>query len=1478
MKRLIKIALRILAVLLVLVLLLSILFSFPKVQTQLANRLTDYVNNKYDTDIEIEKIDLSYVGKVKLINVAINDSKSDTIIYANNLKTSLLSLKKIIKGNLELGTVHLTDAVVIQRTYKGEEDDELKKFINAFKKKNNDKPSKFKLSSDLVVLNNGRYTLYDKNKQIDPIVSYKNIFGKVESFKIKGSDLVGNVRDLQFMDINGLDVKYMATDFSYTKTQMQYLNTRLKTHTSTIETDIVMDYKDGDLSNFIEKVQITAEIKKGIVSLKDARAFYSELGTKDVFRFTANIKGTLENFLIENLKMKTDQKAVIRGDLRLINSFKKEKGFELVANIKHLESDREHLSKLLPNILGKTLPESFNLLGHFSMKGTSHITEKNINAKLNIAADIGNIQSNLKITNINNINQANYKGTISLRDLKLGELIGDPLIGNFSMDSEVHGKGFSLEHLDTKIKGKILKHQYKGYTYQNIDVEGTVKEKLFSGTIKADDPNIKFNFSGLADLSKKRYKFDFTSHVDFANFNKLNLFKRDSIAILKGDIKMVMIGNTLENMVGFIQFDNATYTNQLQDFNFKDFNVISTVIDSVQTLKINSKDIINGQIKGRFKYKDLGKLAQNAFGSIYTNYQAFEVNSNQHLDFKFKVFNQVVAVFFPDIQLGANTSIKGKINSDKNIFKLTFKSREVLAYDNYIEKIRLQIDNKNPLFNTQFSAKKIETKQYTVADIDLVNITLNDTLRFRSEFKGGKNLKDKYNLDFYHTINEKNQSIIGFKKSDITINNHKWFLNPNKDQNNKIIIDNTNGNITYHDFLFASSGQELLFNGEQQGSDYQNFNIDLDRINLSEIIPKIDKFDLKGLINGGIWIEKKNNTYIPTADIQLLDFYINDELQGDLIGEIKGTNTKRKYEIDVFLEKEEENYITAKGNFDLKEKNPTINLDINFNHFKLNVLNAIGNGVMENIRGTISGDSSIKGLLANPDFSGLLSVQDAGMYFPYINVDYSLDNNSKVKLNNQSFILDEAIVYDSLYKTSGTLTGSISHNYFKKWFLDLQINTENLLAINTPEEENALFYGTGFLRGAASFTGDTDNVNIAINGSSNPGTEITIPMSDIQTVETSSLIHFKTPETNEKETTQSIREKLSERFDGVTMDFNLEITNDASLQIVIDQATGSSLQGTGNGTIQMDIDTKGTFNMYGNYIVNEGFYNFKYGSGLINKPFTVKKGGSISFNGDPYKAELDIEAVYSTKANPEAILTEYTGTLRIPVNLNTKLTGELFNSRQDFSINIPNASLDLASELDFVLNDKDTGNMMIQFVSLLVTGSFFNEDKNLRYTGASAGSEGITTVTSLISNALLDVFSDPDDKIQFGFDYIQGNKITSTENQLGLSMATRLGKNKKIIINGEVNVPTGSQSNSNIAGNVFIELPLDKKENLRLKVFNRQNEIQYGEPEEGYTQGLGLSWQFSFDKNKKEYTEKKQDSLSKPHIESLKDKKINKSN
>jgi len=239
--------------------------------------------------------------------------------------------------------------------------------------------------------------------------------------------------------------------------------------------------------------------------------------------------------------------------------------------------------------------------------------------------------------------------------------------------------------------------------------------------MEVNDRNIKLNFNGLANFSSDIYTFNFKTLVDYCDLNTLNLFKRDSISNIKGDIDINVKGNSFDDLVGTINFKNSLYTNQKGNYFFKDFNITSSFKDSIRTITVNSSEIINGNIKGIFKFNELSKLAQNSLGSIYSNYKPFKLTLGQFLDFRFKIHNKIVEVFYPEVTLSTNTLIKGEVNSDDNLFKLTIKSPKIEAYTTVINNLNLQIDNKNPFFNTQLQVNNIKTKYYNIAKLHLVN-------------------------------------------------------------------------------------------------------------------------------------------------------------------------------------------------------------------------------------------------------------------------------------------------------------------------------------------------------------------------------------------------------------------------------------------------------------------------------------------------------------------------------------------------------------------------------------------------------------------------------------------------------------------------------------------------------------------------------------------------------------------------------------
>ena len=1433
-----------------------VLLRLSVVQTYFGKIATNQLNKTYDTNVVVKKVDLSFLGSVKLKQIDIKDHHKDSLIFIESLTTSVFSYKNIMDNKLELGTVDMDGVILNMVTHEGESNDNLSVFVSKFDSEKERDPSipPFLLTSSQLNLSNSKFVLYDKNKNNTPIVFYENMNGAIEDFKIEGPNVYAKIRGLGFYENHGITVIDLTTDFSYTKENMTLSATKLKTKGSQIVGDIVFKYSNGKLSDFNNKVQIVANFDKSSITLNDLSKFYSEFGKNDIIHFTSKLTGTLNDFKLHQLKLRSNRNSIINGNFHFKNAINNENGFSLNAQISNLASNYQNLKLLLPNILGKTLPSSFDKFGRFSIKGTSFVTSEMVDAKLEMNSVWGTTLTDLQLTNIDDIDNANYKGNVEFIDLDLGRMINDSLVGKLSLIADVEGKGFTLETLKTKVKGNVSKHQYKGYTYSNIDVNGIFENQLFNGELNANDENLKMKFKGLADLSSAIYKFNFVADVSYAEFNKLDLFKRDEKAILKGKMNINLVGNSLDNMSGAIVFRNASYENQNDNYYFRDFNINSRFIDTTRVIKINSPDIINGTLKGRFKFEELEKLAKNSLGSIYTDFEPKNVTPGQFLDFNFKINNKIIEVFFPEVKLGSNTSIKGKIIADKEKFELTFRSPEVEAYKNIAKNIRLQIDNKNPLYNTLLSIDEVNTKYYNISDMNLVNVTLNDTLFFRTDFFGGRNMDEKFDLSFYHTLNENNKSVVGLKKSDIKFKDNDWLVNPTNNRQNKVVFDEKFQTFAFDKINIISKNQEIDFAGVFTGKNDKDVTLNLKNVKLEGITPKVDSLDIKGLVNGYINYKQIKGTPLPLADLIVNDLHFNDVNQGDLIVNALGDNSLRKYIIDVSLENERVKSIEARGEIDFEAKNPTVFANFSLNKYSLEPFNPLGKGVIDNIRGDISGKGVITGLLSNPDFDGDLQLINAGIAIPYLNVDYDFIGVSKIALSKQRFRFLPTALVDVVHDTEATLLGDISHTRFTDWYLDLKINTDNFLVLNTTENEEIPYYGNIFIgsdvngeKANASIKGYTDALVIDATATTKKGTEFIIPLSDVNTVGNSKLINFIS-KTKKGVDENIVDEIIFDQVKGLTLNFFLEVTNDAEVEIVVDKNTGSILRGRGAAFLDIAINTNGRFEIEGTYVVTDGIYEFR---NIVNKDFIVQPGGTVSWEGSPFDAYLNnITAIYRTKANPATLLDNVTSR-EIDIDLVAKISGQLLNSEIEFDLEIPNSNSLVNSELAFKLSDED--KKMTQFFSLLTTGSFINLDEgNLNFDGNAALTG---TISEKISDILSSILKSKGDIFDVGVTYAPGQRGNSfntslvTDDQLGLTFKGRIGK--KVIYNGKVGVPVGGNTQASVIGEVELELPLNEAETFRAKVYNKQNEIQFTVAnEEGYTQGIGLSYRVDFDSGK----------------------------
>jgi hypothetical protein len=1424
-------------------LLVSVLLSTSFVQTNIGSYVTKRIYNDFGVDISIGKVNLSFLGSVALKEVQIRDHHKDTLIFVKKLSTSLRSIKKAFNNKLLLfDAITLEDGFYYMKTYKGETSNNMAVFIEGFRSgtPKDSLAAPFTLKADNVYIQNLDFKISNENNKKPLNFSAINIGGNVQDLAIVAADVAANARGLYFKTNQGLQVTNLTTNYNYTKTAMTFDATRLETEYSSLFADIFFTYGKGDLSNFNDKVQIEAAFKESHLKLLDLRKFYTALNGGDALSFSGKMKGKLNNFHLNNLKLKTEKGIRLDGNLGFKNAVNRERGFVFNGDLNTLTANYKELKNIAPHLLGKNLPSEFEKLGQFRVNGKVNITSSKIKAILTMKSQIGTVISDLEINNIDEIHAASYSGDVQLIDFNIGAFLNNPIFGKLSLKGGLNGSGFKLDDIRTRFIGAVSELNFKGYSYQNILANGQYQNNKFDGDLVIDDANLKMKFNGLADLSSAVHKFDFKATISYLNLKQTNLFARDTISVVKGDIALDIEGNTFDDIVGVVILKNILYTNQKEEYSFKEFTVTSSLKDSIKTIDVTSKDIAQGYLKGKFSFSEFPKVAQNALGSIYTNYKPYKVAPNQYLDFNFTVYNQIVNVFFPEVFIDDKTKIRGKINADKDLFRLSFNSPRIAAYGTEVKVLSLRADNKNPLYNTSLTADEVHTEYYNISKLNLLNRTENDTLYFKSIFKGGNKKNEDFNLDFFYTFNPKGKSVVGFEKSSFIYNENTWTVNPDKKNTDKITFDLKTNEFNFSQFQLVSGEQKIKFIGNLKGTEEKLLLVDFTKVKLQSFLPKIDSLALKGVLSGSLDFVQKEGVYAPEGSLKIANFDVNNFNQGDLFLNIKGENSYKLYSADLFIESKDVKSIAANGTLDFSAERPIIDLDVFLEAFKLNAFSPLGKNVLSSLRGSASGNFTLRGFISNPDMDGELRLNNAGLKFPYLNINYDFEGESVITLLAQSFILEDFKLRDIKNNTKGILKGDISHFNFKQWFLSLKIESDNLMVLDTENKEEAQYYGAAFIDGSADIFGLTDRLTIDINAKTMPGTIFIVPLKDVETVDSFGLIHFKSDET----VVERQKEIALESIKGLTLNIDLEVTKDAVAQVVIDEIYGSQLSGRGAGNLQIEINTRGKFNMFGDYMVNSGVYDFKYG-GFVNKPFIIQKGGTVSWNGNPADANLDVTAVYKAKANPGVLLENFNSNRNIEVDLVTRISGGLFNSKQELDIQLTNVEASIASELEFLLNDNNVNEKTTQFISLLAFGNFINPDK----LDFDAKSNLTNTASSAISSAFSSILNTPDSKFQLGVDYQQGQNNSdldrlNIDNQVDLSVSTKVGEH--VIINGKVGVPIGTQTQSSVIGEVKVEVLLNTEGNFRGVIFNRQNEIQYTTEDQGYTQGLGLSYQVNF--------------------------------
>jgi hypothetical protein len=1458
---------RVFLILLIILFLPPIIVSVPFVQTAIVGKISGKLSKQLQTAINIKSVNISFFNRVRLNGIYIEDADNDTLIYVSHLDAFIGNLP--LNGRpLTLNKLRLTDGIfclksdsagtnittIIKKLKNQDGNEEQEEEKNENENVEDIIENTFRFRTKSLELKNFRYTMRLNNAPSEEEqpkgIIYKNMSVSginldADRIFMKNDTLTFRVNDFSFRERSGLNIVQMTADIGIIRfgKEITLKEFRVIDDYSDIKMrNLSLLYNEGkDFSDFINKVNFAVDIYDSNVDFTTLGYFAPVLSQIPVTaNFDGQITGHVADLRSDSFTLKTLDRTYINGRFSIFGLPYIENTMIFV-DLKHLDTHPDDVATVVESITGKRFAgrEILNKFGNVHFNGTYTGLVNDFVSYGYLKSELGVLEMDMLLKNRGNFTA--FTGELAAIDFNMGKLIDSPLIGQTGFNVEVDGTVLSGKN-DIFGKGNISLLEFNNYKYHNVELEGRLVNQSFDGKVKISEPNLDLDFNGNIDLAgADNPVFKFDANVRRADLVKLNFNKRDSVSVINANINANFMASSILDYVGELIVDSLFYTDGQKNASLGKIILTSYNYEHRNLLKLKS-DFMDIEYFGQYDLDNFVKHIQYItqlhvpeLFSEKTKLTPTKLESNYGFKVHIKEAQDIARILVPGLYIEKNTELNAKVDADSKI-NINVTSGNISYNGNQISNLKLFCNNKFDSLVINLSGNLI-TPWLTVNNFNLDNSVFHDKILTYFSFIDSTNNSDTdiaFTTQFLHDAESKGklQTGISIPKSNITLFGQEWNLSPTvvKISDDKFSIDGFNIN---------RQGQQVEISGTVSQNPNDSLRIRLTDYRLRGINQYISPlgYQISGKVSGEIDLYGLYGTPYIISGITVDTLTVNSDTIGAVTLGSMWNNDKQCIDITSRISYKNELYSSIYGY--IYPSSGEIDADVNVISLKIKIIEPLMDKIMSNISGMLNGKVKITGTLTNPDISGNLSLDNVGLTVNYLQTHYIVD--SKIEITGSNIQIHDGQIKD-IEGNTGTLNMNLTHSYFKNINFNANANVKNFLSLNTKNNDNPLFYGTAYTSGVVNLAGNLDLINWTITAKTSSNSFFYIPLSSTSQVKESDFLIFSETETDSTGIENGeISEISSDKESNMKLNFDLTVTPESEIQILIDPKVGDILRARGNGNLKMYVDPAlELFNITGDYYIEEGDYNFTLPNfSILSRKFTINRGSKIRFNGDITNAELDVTASYKERVSlatlfPDDSLRNY------PVECQIFITGRMTNPLLKFNVNIHDVDPEKKAQFANLVNTDE--KMTRQFLSLLVLKAFLPEQN---FANQDLGSTTLMyNASDLLSGQignLISMFNLPI-PLDVNVDY-NANAHTNTGTGFGIDVSTQLFD--RVILNGSASNTT--TSNRSFVGDVEMEVLLGKNQNTRFKVFSKSRDY-FSDDMENNRNGIGLSYRSQFDK------------------------------
>ncbi len=1423
-----------------------ILLHIPFIQTFVGERVADALCHKFGTKVSIGRVDLGFVNRLIIDDTEMQDQQGKQMLRVSRISVKI-DLLALANGEIEITSAQFFGLQA--NLYKATADSKpnFQFVVDSLASKDTTKQkTPLNLQINSLIIRNGSVSwrvlsrAYNSGKFSPDNINAHNISAHIIINRITDDSLNVKVKRIALEERCGLKLKTLSLHAIYGPKGASINDFNIELPSTLIQSENIsasFHKKEGKIE--MPSLKFNGSINAPRISLADIAGFVPKLSaTKEPISLKVYFNGSGDQIAVTRLELANEKHSlqlIANGGIK--NYMEKMSWF---ANVSELSANHEAIASIVATATGKDVPAVVTRIGDISLSGHAYGDKNRLTANAKLATSLGDIKLAL------NKSSKNIKADIETKGFDVGKLADNKTLGHVSANLNIHGT--SMDNLAAA--GRVYNFDFNGYKYHDIQLNASYRNKVVEGKIGIDDPNADIDVNGLLNIASKTPLLKVEASVNNFAPHALGLTPKWQSTAFAANINCDIKGNNINNANGMVEVSNFKMQSPENEYALNNVTVKTGFEGENHYLDLES-DFGTVNINGQFNYNTIARSVLNMVASKLPTIPGLtRQQQKEHNDFTINAsisdtqwMKNLLGI---PLEIHRPLNINGELDDKREKINLWCDVPSFTYNGNRFRDAFINIESPSDTLKADIRIKKLANKGKFIAlnlragaSDNHLNTSLSFSNNDRHPLKGVINASTVFAKD----DDGVSTAYIDVLPSRATIGDTTWQVAPSAIvySKNRLKVDG---------FSISHDNQMLAINGTATKSLEDSLLVTLNDIDVSYVLNLVNfhSVDFFGMASGEARVAGAfNGKPLLTADLQVKDFKFESGRMGTLYANVNYDVDEGRINIDAIAQDEDGRHTDINGY--VSPKHNYIDLGIDAHRTRAEFMESFCGSFMDNVDADINGKLNVVGPLNNINLVGK-AVVNGSVRMTALNTTYWMRNDSV------TFVPDEIkFKGDTICDRNGNIgimTGSVYHQHLTNLSYDLGIKAKNLLAYDTHSFGENTFYGTAYVTGDCKIKGRSGEVTIDINAVPEKNSILVYNVADQTTIGSSDFISWKNHDVANNDSIDNDEDDNKVDIStNIRLNFLINCNPNATLKLLMDEKTGDYITLNGDGVLRATYFNKGTFDIYGNYIVDHGVYKLTI-QNIIKKDFLFQKGGTISFGGDPYNASLNLKALYILNSVSLADLNigHSFSNNNVRVNCLMNITGTPNAPKVDFDLDMPNMSNDVKQMVYSLLNAEEEKNQQVLY--LLAVGRFMAQNSNNasqgdapQYSQTSLAMQSFLsgTISQQLNSVLNNVINS--NNWNFGANISTGTEGFNNAEYEGLLSGSML--NNRLLFNGQFGYRDNPNATTSFIGDFDLKYLLFPNGNLAINVYNKTND-RYFTRNSLNTQGVGVVMKKDFTK------------------------------